>query len=81
MAARIVSEVPLSDVDAAIDGCQVRAYSASAYGSGGIYEDPWELSPELFEVPDFDGPNPPPRLFRFTFSPSAALLTALRSPH
>ena len=50
MAARIVSGVPLSVLDAAIDGCQVRAFSASIYGSGGIYEDPWQLVPELFEL-------------------------------
>ena len=50
LASQIVSGVPLSVTDAAMDGCQVRAYSASNYGSGGIYHDPWEIAPELLEL-------------------------------
>ena len=50
MAARIVSGTSLSDADAAIDGCQIRSFSANMYGSGGFYDDPWELPSELLEL-------------------------------
>ena len=50
MAARIVSGTSLSDADAAIDGCKIRSFSANMYGSGGFYDDPWELPSELLEL-------------------------------
>lgn len=50
LAARIVRGVPLNANPPAIDGCELRAFSASLYGSGGTYDDPWRLPPELLEL-------------------------------
>jgi len=48
--AAVASEIIGRPVDSALSPCGAREYSAALYGSGGLYEDPWRISPELLSL-------------------------------
>lgn len=49
-ASTIVGDVPFEAAPPALESCDVRALSASLYGSGGVYDEPWNLEPALLDL-------------------------------
>ena len=50
MARTLVGGQSISSAPAALSGCDVRELSASMYGSGGVYDGPWNMEPEILEL-------------------------------
>ena len=50
MARTLVGGQSISSAPAALSGCDVRELSASMYGSGGVYDGPWSMEPEILEL-------------------------------
>ena len=48
--AAVASEIIGRPATSTLSPCGAKEYSASLYGSGGLYEDPWRISPELLTL-------------------------------
>jgi len=49
-AATIVTGTPLETSPPSLEDCDVRRLSASLYGSGGVYDEPWNIDPALLHL-------------------------------
>ena len=50
MAKTLVSGQSLASAPPALSDCDVRELSASLYGSGGVYDSPWNIEPEMLTL-------------------------------